>query len=470
MNTYIAVDFGASNGRVIAGTIVNGVVELQELHRFPNKPVRLGERLYWNFLTLFEEMKTGLRIAAQRGLNINGIGIDTWGVDYGYIDRYGQLAGNPVSYRDITSKEDMWMVLDEMNRVYHYKRTGIQPMEINTLFRLAGDAEKCLDMPDLMGTLLFMPDLFSHFLCGSTDVEYTIASTSEMLNARTRKWEKRMMESLNIYTDVLGDIIEPGTIRGQLTEDVAQELGLSQVDVIAVGSHDTASAVIAVPTIAPTAAFLSSGTWSLLGTVLDEPITNTAARRAGFSNEGGVGGKIRFLQNITGLWILQRLMAQWEIKGEAVTYDQILSEATASTCESVILVDDPVFQNPESMEATIIEHCTAIGQPLPQTRGDMVKCVLQSLAQRYKQGIEQMNSLLPHPITQLHVIGGGSRNNLLNQLTANATGLPVYAGPVEATATGNILVQALAKGELKSMEELKEVAIRSANPQMFIPK
>lgn len=469
MNTYIAVDFGASNGRVIAGSIVNGAVELQELHRFPNKPVKLGNELYWNFLSLFEEMKTGLRIAAKRGLNINGIGIDTWGVDYAYVNRCGNLASNPVSYRNVTSKRDMNMVLRHMHPSYHYKRTGIQPMPINTLFRLAGDADRRYNVPSEGDTLLFMPDLFSYFLCGSANVEYTIATTSDMFNTRLWQWEKKMMGSLGIDTNVLPPIVTPGTIRGQLTEEMARELGLPRVDVIAVASHDTASAVAALPTTDPTAAFLSSGTWSLLGAVTDRLITTLATERLGFSNEGAIDEKICFLQNITGLWILQRLMAQWQEKGDAPTYDEILPQAEASFNQSIINVDDPAFKNPDDMEAAIIRKCRDGNQPIPQTRADIVKCVLRSLALRYRQGIEQLNSVLPEPITQLHIIGGGSRNSLLNQLTANITCLPVYAGPVEATAIGNILVQALAKGEIKDMQELKEIAVRSANPKLFMP-
>ncbi len=469
-NTYIAVDFGASNGRVIAGTLVNGIVEMQELHRFPNKPVKLDELWYWNFLSLFDEMKTGLRIAGQQGLKLNGIGIDTWGVDYGFISRHGELFGNPDSYRNYPNRSWEYMLEGIVDPREHYKRTGIQPMAINTLFRIMDVSVdyRCLRYENY--NLMFMPDLFSYFLCGGNSVEYTIASTSELVNAHTRKWEKKLIDKLDIPSNLFLDIIDPGTVRGRLFEDVAEELGLPRIDVIAVGSHDTASAVVAVPTTEPTAAFLSSGTWSLLGTVLNKPITSAAARRAGFSNEGGVGGKIRFLQNIPGLWILQRLMAEWSGKDGELSYDEILAEAKESTNKSIIFVDDSAFQNPEKMEVAIIRHCKNNEQPVPETRADMVKCVLQSLALRYKQGIEQMNKLLSQPITQLHIIGGGSRNSLLNQLTANATGLPVYAGPVEATAMGNILVQAWAKGEIDTFEELKATVIRSVKTEIYYPE
>ena len=298
---------------------------------------------------------------------------------------------------------------------------------------------------ELADKLLFMPDLFSFFLTGVANNEYCIASTSEMLDARKRTWNYPLIDSLGLPERLFGEIVMPGTVRGKLKADIAEEIGMNgEVDVVAVGSHDTASAVFAVPAVTggvnTRKAFLSSGTWSLLGVELDEPILTEEARLAGFTNEGGVGGKIRFLQNITGLWILQQLIAQWKERGEDAEYETLITAAENAEIDSIIRVDDEVFQSPLNMEKAIADYC-----------------ILKSLAQRYKQGVTQLNSLLPSPVTQLHIIGGGCRNRLLNRLTEEALGIPVYAGPVEATAIGNILVQALACGEIKTRDEITEI-------------
>lgn len=469
-NTYIAVDFGGGSGRVIAGIITNGRIELNEIHRFTNRQIKAGNYLYWDFLSLFEEMKTGLRIAAQKGYKVNGIGIDTWGVDYGLIDKSGKLISNPVCYRDCRTEnlpEEIFHFIDESA---HYAQTGIQVMNINTLFQLYSQIKANDPQLQIADKLLFMPDLFSYYLTGVANNEYCIASTSELLEARTKTWAEELIKQTGIPRHILGKIVQPGTIRGKLTKEIAIETGLGEVDVIAVGSHDTASAVIAVPTLEKDSAFLSSGTWSLLGAETDEAILTEEARLAGFTNEGGVGGKIRFLQNITGLWILQRLMNEWKNRGEDIDYDQIIEEATQVKPQTVIFVDNSCFNNPDNMEKAIRDYCFKNNQPVPVTRGEMVRCVLESLAYRYKQGVDSLNKCLPKPVKQLYIIGGGCRNKLLNQLTANYLGIPVYAGPVEATAIGNILVQAWAKNELSSLEELKQTVINSIQPQSYYPE
>jgi Sugar (pentulose and hexulose) kinases len=469
-NTYLAIDFGAGSGRVIAGSIINGKIELHEIHRFPNRQIKVGKHIYWDFLSLFEEMKTGLRIAAQRGLQVNGIGIDTWGVDYGLIDKAGNLIGNPVCYRDARTNglpEEVFRFVDEST---HYAETGIQVMPINTLFQLYSQVKANDPQLQLADKLLFMPDLFSYFLTGVSNNEYCIATTSELLDAQSKTWAKNLIEQTGIPNHLLGAIIQPGTVRGKLLKEVALETGLGEVDVIAVGSHDTASAVIAVPTLEKDSAFLSSGTWSLLGAEVDEPILTEEAKQNGFTNEGAVGGKIRFLQNITGLWILQRLMTEWAERGEVTNYDQIIGEAAQVKCQTTIFVDDSSFSNPDSMENAIRDYCRRNNQTVPSTRGEIVRCVLESLAYRYKQGIDCLNKCLPRPVKQLHIIGGGCKNKLLNQLTANCLGIPVHTGPVEATAIGNILVQAWAKKELSSLEELKTTIINSIQPEIYYPE
>lgn len=462
MNTYLAVDFGGGSGRIMAGSIDQGVLKLEEVCRFPNRQIRLGKHTYWDFLSLFEEMKNGLRQAVLKGYSVKSIGIDTWGVDFGLIDKDGNLLGNPVCYRDPRTDGLPEELFTPGDLSAHYAEAGIQVMSINTLFQLYSmkkSDDAALKMAD---KLLFMPDLFSYYLTGTANNEYCIASTSELLDARKRDWNRSLIEKLGLSQSLFGEIVMPGTLRGKVKEDIRQETGLSEeVDVIAVGSHDTASAVFAVPgTEKKHRAFLSSGTWSLLGVETDHPILSEEARKAGFTNEGGVGGKIRFLQNITGLWMLQRLIGQWKERGENTDYDFLIQAAEQADIASIVDVDDKTFQSPMDMEAAIAEYCRAQNCPVPASQGEYVRCVLQSLAQRYKQGIEQLNRLLPSPVEQLHIVGGGSKNRLLNRLTSEALGIPVYAGPVEATAIGNILVQALAKGEITDRSEIKEIYLK----------
>lgn len=459
MNAYLAVDFGGGSGRVMAGTIDQGVLKLEEVYRFPNRQVRMGNHIYWDFLSLFEEMKNGLRQAVLKGYSVKSIGIDTWGVDFGLIDKDGNLLGNPVCYRDSRTDGLPEELFDEAESSAHYAQAGIQMMSINTLFQLYSMKKSDDALLEVADRLLFMPDLFSYYLTGVANNEYCIASTSELLDARTRTWNHSLIEKIGLPQHLFGEIVMPGTVRGKLKPEIREEIGLSEeVEVIAVGSHDTSSAVYAVPvTKCDCSAFLSSGTWSLLGVEVQQPILTEDARKAGFTNEGGVGGKIRFLQNITGLWMLQCLIGQWKERGEETDYEYLISSAEAADISSVIDVDDKSFQNPMDMETTIADYCREHSLRVPDTQGEYVRCILQSLAQRYKRGIEQLNSLIPHPVEQLHIVGGGCRNRLLNHLTAEALGIPVYAGPVEATAIGNILVQALTKGDIKSRSEIKEI-------------
>jgi rhamnulokinase len=343
-------------------------------------------------------------------------------------------------------------------------------MEINTLPQLL--SIKGTAQLESAQHLLFMPDLFSYFLTGNATNEYCIASTSDLLDAKKREWSLETIKALGLPEHIFGKIVMPGTVRGTLRADIAEETGLGEVKVVAVGSHDTASAVAAVPAVEGdgTMAFLSSGTWSLLGVELPEPILTEEARKAEFTNEGGVGGRIRFLQNITGLWILQRLMAEWKERGEEQSFGQLLPEAEKACIDSIIPVADAAFMNPASMEKAICEYCQQSGQQVPSTKGELTRCLLQSLATKYKEAISGVNNLLPEPLKRLHIIGGGSQNELLNQLTANALGVPVWAGPVEATAMGNILVQAMAAGEVADLASLRKVVRNSVTPKIFEPK
>lgn len=466
---YLAADFGGGSGRVIAGWLEDGKLTMEEIHRFGNRQVRLGDHVYWDFPALFEDMKAGLKKAASKGYEVESIGVDTWGVDFGLIDRDGQLLGNPVCYRDARTAGMTEKLFETLNPTEHYATTGIQVMEINTLAQLL--SIKGTAQLEAAEHLLFMPDLFSYFLTGKATNEYCIASTSELLDAKRREWSWETIEALGLPKRIFGDIVMPGTVRGELRKDIAEETGLKDVKVIAVGSHDTASAVAAVPAIEGDGpvAFLSSGTWSLLGIELPEPILTEEARQAEFTNEGGVGGRIRFLQNITGLWILQRLMAEWKERGEEQTFGELLPAAAQASISSIIPVADAAFTNPPSMEKAISDYCRQSNQPVPQTKGEFVRCLFQSLAKKYKDAIEGVNGLLPESLKRLHIIGGGSQNGLLNQFTADALGIPVWAGPVEATAMGNILVQAMAAGEVADLAELREVVRRSVTPKVFKP-
>lgn len=448
-NTFLAADFGGGSGRVLAGYVQDGRLVLEEIHRFGNRQVRIGRHVYWDFPALFEDMKEGIRKAARRpDLCIKSIGIDTWGVDFGFVDAQGNLLGLPVCYRDERTEGLCAEFIASHDVKAHYAMAGIQMMDINSIYQLIAMQREGSPLLHCAAHLLFTPDLFSFFLTGEANCEYTIASTSELIDARSRSWNYALIDALGLRRNMFPPIVMPGTIRGHLTPEVAADLGLTtDVAVIAVGSHDTQSASYASAYKVQQAgtegltAFLSSGTWSLLGVAIDEPVLTEEARLAGCSNEGAVGGKINFLQNITGLWFLQRLMAEWEKRGEDVGFDIILPAAEAASISTIVDVDDPTFANPRSMEQAIADYCHAHSQQAPATIGETVRVVLQSLAHRYAEGIRHFNALLPQPITAINIIGGGSRNALLNRLTAEATGLPVIAGPVEATGIGNILLQ-----------------------------
>lgn len=441
-NVYLACDFGGGSGRVLAGyKDENGDLQLEEVFRFRNRQVRIGKHVYWDFPSLFEDMKQGIRMAAQReDFHIVSIGIDTWGVDFGFIDAEGNLLGLPVCYRDERTNGLCAEFCSTHDVKEHYGKAGIQMMDINSIYQLIAMQKEYSPILDAEGArLLFTPDLFSFFLTGVPNCEYSIATTSELVDAKKRDWNYELIDSLGLRREMFPPIVMPGTVRGCLTEAVAEDLGLTtDVKVVAVGSHDTQSASYVVP---EGYAFLSSGTWSLLGIALDEPVLTEEARLAGCSNEGGVGGKINFLQNITGLWFLQRLMAEWKEQGENVEFDVILPAAEKADIKTIVDVDDPQFANPRNMQEAITNYCEEHKLQVPGSIGETVRVVLQSLAQRYAKGISDFNKLLPQPITKINIIGGGSRNQLLNRLTAEATGLEVIAGPVEATGIGNIMVQ-----------------------------
>jgi len=466
---YLAVDFGAGSGRVMLGALED-TLKLREVHRFPNLQISVLGRMHWDILRLFFELEQGLAMTAGLGhRSVDGIGVDTWGVDFGLLGRGDTLLGNPVCYRDSRTDGMMDLAFKKISKDAIYRSTGIQFLQLNTVFQLLSMVESHDPLLDAAEKLLFMPDLFHFLMTGNTVTEYTIATTSQLLNAKTCKWEPELFESLNIPADIMQDIVAPGTGLGPLLPEIVRETGL-KANVIASASHDTASAVAAVPAGKGSWAYLSSGTWSLIGVETDKPIISVESVKGNFTNEGSVAGRIRFLKNVTGLWLLEECRRQWD-KTEKRNYDVLLGEAgQAGPFRSLINPDDGRFLNPPDMPTAIAGFCRETGQPVPETQGQFVRCILESMALKYRIVIHNLESLLGRKLDCLHIVGGGSRNSLLNQFTADATGLPVYAGPVEATAIGNILMQAVACRKLDSIEEGRDLVRLSFPMTTYEPK
>lgn len=435
---FIAADFGAGSGRVIVGTwlAASKTIELEEIHRFGNEQKMMDGHLRWDFEALFNELKTGLKKAfAKYGDEIKSIGIDTWGVDYGLLDKEGRLIANPICYRDDRTKGMMDAAFQKMPKEEFFQHAANQFMEINTAFQLMSET-------DLQHAerLLFMPDLFNYFLTGKCYNEFTIASTSQLLNTKTHQWDDVIFERLNLPKRLMQEIIYPGTVIGELTAELAAEVG-GNAKVVAIGSHDTASAVASIKDDGSDWAFISSGTWSLMGTPSKEPIISKEALESDFTNEGMTDGRIRFLKNITGLWLIQQLVKEWEQEGYKCDYSELVKEAEHSSLDSSFDVDDARFMNPEKMSEAIVSYLKEENQELPITKGDFMRCVCISLAKKYAEVKTQMERCTNKKINKIYIVGGGSKNQLLNRLTAEYTGCEVIRGEVEATAMGNVLVQ-----------------------------
>lgn len=442
---YVAVDLGASNGRVIVATLQSQRLELEEIWRFENKPISLHGRMFWDFLSLFDNVKTGLKLAFSKyGDEITSIGVDTWGVDYGLIGRNGHLLSNPVCYRDSRTNGMVEEVLVKIDKSELYQRTGLQTMQINTLFQLLSSVTQEPDIIQCADKLLFMPDLFNYFLTGKAVNEYTEATTSQLFNPRDKAWDISLFESLGIPM-LMQNMVFPPTLLGMLSPHLVEELG-GNAQVVAVGSHDTASAVVAANM--PGAAFISSGTWSLMGVKIDDPILTKTAFEKDFSNEGIGMGKIGFLKNITGLWLLQSLVREWKESGSWVSYESLLAEASRSSCLSTIDVDDARLVNPIRMSDVIDLMCRETEQEVPCSMADYAMLVCRSLACKYSQVKQELEECIGQQINIIQVIGGGSQNELLNRLTAEACCCQVVAGPVEATAIGNVITQAIGMGDI----------------------
>jgi rhamnulokinase len=469
---YLAFDFGAESGRAIVGLLDGGRLSLEEVHRFPNKPIQVLGHLHWNILSLYEELKKGIALAVQKGHgDIQSIGVDTWGVDFGLIGKNNEFLGFPFTYRDSRTRGAMQKVFEIISRKEIFASTGIQFMQFNSLFQLYSAMINNRELIRVCDRLLFMPDLFNFLLTGISCSEYTIASTSQMLNAERREWDEKIFKRIGMPLNIMAPIIQPGTVIGTLSQDVSKEVGLKrEIDVVAVGCHDTASAVAAVPERNDDWAYLSSGTWSLIGVETDRPIINDDSLANDFTNEGGVGNKIRFLRNVMGLWLLQETRKGWYKNGETISYNEMIGLAsTTQELKCLVNPDDALFLNPPDMSDAIIQYCRKHHQPIPMSKGEFVRCIFESLALKYKEIIEKIRIITKKKIEKLHIVGGGSQNEMLNQITSDATGIPVIAGPVEATAIGNILVQAIAKGKIESLQEGRKLVADSFQLKTYLP-
>ena len=469
--TVVAVDLGASSGRVMAGRVGTDRLDLLEVHRFANGPVRIGPTLHWDVLGLYREVLHGLSVAAREH-DLAGIGIDSWAVDYGLLDASGALLGNPVHYRDDRTEGVRERVLKTVSADELYAVTGLQQLPFNTIYQLVsalGTAQ--LQVAD---RLLLIPDLLGYWLTGQVGAEATNASTTALYDVRSRTWATHLAERVGIPTRLLPPLREAGDVVGKLLPEVVADLGLhAAIPVVAVGSHDTASSVVAVPA-APGGrfAYISSGPWSLVGVELDSPVLTAAAQQANFTNEGGVDGRIRFLRNVMGLWILQECLRTWTTEGDAPDLDELLRQAAhAPSFVSLVDPDAPGFLAPGAMPERLAQACRVAGQPTPAGRAEMVRAILESLALAYRRTIRAVQELSGREVEVIHIVGGGSRNELLCQLTADACGLPVLAGPVEASALGNVLVQARTLGaHLPDLESMRALVAGTHDVRRYEPQ
>jgi len=467
---YLAVDLGASSGRVVLGAFDGERLTFEEIHRFDNRPVALGGRLYWNALTLFEEIKAAIRLGTQRGVRLDAAGIDTWGVDFALLGRGGELLEMPRHYRDPRTRGLMERVFERVPRREVYERTGIQFMPLNTLYQLLAVARGETPLLEAADRLLFMPDLFAYWLTGQRNTERTIASTSQMMNTRSGAWDAEFLDRLDLPARLLPPIRDTGTVAGTLLPEVSDECGQPGLRLIHTACHDTAAAVAAAPAAGNDWAYISSGTWSLVGVERNEPLITPEAMDANFTNEAGVAGTTRFLRNVAGLWLVQECQRTWACQGTEHSYESLIALAEAAEpLRSFVDPDTPRFADPGDMPARIREACREASLPVPESPGQVVRCALESLAMKYRHVLATLGRITGRRIAVLHVVGGGSRNRLLNQWTADATGLPVVAGPVEATAVGNLLVQALGRGRIGTLADLRRIVAASGELQRYEP-
>jgi rhamnulokinase len=470
--TYLAVDLGAESGRTMVGSLDDKHFTLTETHRFANVPVRLPDGLHWDVLRLWSEIKAGIGISSAKiEGNLESIGLDTWGVDFALLDHQGALLSNPFHYRDERTDGMLEEAFQRMPRAEVFAHTGIQFMQINTLYQLLAMVMQKSSLFDIAKTFVTIPDLFNYWLSGEITNEFTNATTTQCFDPRKRGWSQPVLGAMNIPSHLFQPITEPGTLIGTLLPRLAEETGVGEVQIVVSACHDTGSSVVAVPAQNQDFAWLSSGTWSILGAEVMAPCVNGKALEYNFTNEGGVSGTWRLSKNIMGLWIIQECKRTWAHQGEDLSYDEITRlSAEAKPLLAVIDPDDDRFFHPGDMPERIRAYCAATNQTVPETKGEVLRVVLESLALKYRWVLERLEELAGKRFDPIHIIGGGTKNRLLNQFTADATCRTVITGPVEATAIGNVLMQAIGLKHLSSLEEAREVVSLSFTPEVYEPK
>lgn len=471
MKKYLAFDLGAGSGRSIIGSLNNGKLSIEELTRFNNEMTLVRGHYHWDIYKLFEELKTGLKAFVKKeNASPDCIAVDTWGVDFGLLAEDGNLLGIPYAYRDSRTDGMMEAFFQLVPREKVYEATGIQFMQLNSLFQLYAAKKMNNSWLNHATDLLFIPDLLNYFFTGIKKTEFSFATTSQLFNPVKKNWESSLFEAMKVPVTIMQDIIMPGNILGPVSKSVAEETGSSMIPVASVASHDTGSAVAAVPATGKNWAYLSSGTWSLMGIEVTAPIINIKSLQYNFTNEGGVDGTIRFLKNITGMWLLQQCKKSWS-EAREYTYEELISLAQKEKhFQSFVDTDAHELMNPQDMPQAIQAYCQKTHQPVPDSIGKMVRCIFDSLAMKYKFVLEQLRELSPYPIEVLHIIGGGSKNTYLNQLVSNALGIPVIAGPAEATAIGNIMMQARATNQVQSLADMRMIISASFECVTFYPQ
>lgn len=468
---FLAFDLGAESGRAIIGHFDGERLQLEVEHRFPNTPVQIHDALHWDVLRLYQEMLTGLHQCAAKHETIDSIGIDTWGVDFALLGRGNVLLGNPRHYRDPHTEGVMEQAFEKVSRAKIFEQTGIQFMRLNSLFQLLALQKGLSPLLDVAESFLMIPDLFNFFLTGVKANEFTNVSTTQMYDPTAKNWAYGLLQALELPTQILGTIVQPGTVLGPVRTNVAQETGCASIPVIAPATHDTGSAVAGAPAQGESWAYISSGTWSLMGVEIGSPLLTHATQKYNFTNEGGVNGTIRLLKNVMGLWLVQQCRRTWEKQGVAYDYGKLTELAVAaSPFVSVVNPDDESFILPVDMPQAIANYCEKTGQPVPKDPGAFIRCALESLALRYRWVLERLEELTGKRLDVIHVVGGGCQNRLLCQLTADACNREVHAGPIEATAIGNVVMQAVGLGVIGSLEQAREVIRESFPVEEYQPR
>lgn len=470
LKRVLAIDIGASSGRAILGEFDGKKIQLKEVHRFLNEPVNVLGTTYWDVLRLFHEIKQGIIKAKIHG-GFDFIGIDTWGVDFGLLDKRGKLLENPVHYRDLRTKGMIEKAFEKLSANEFYENTGIQFMELNTVFQLLSLKENRRELLERADTLLFMPELLGYMLTGEKGCEYSIATTSQLVDINTKTWSDKVLDALELPKRILPEIKQPGTMLGMLTPEICEECGIESKPVISVCGHDTQSAITAVPCPSGDFAFLSSGTWSLFGTETDNPIINEMTFKTNITNEGGYGESVGFLKNIIGLWLIQESRRHWGRQGEEYSYAQLEKLALAAEpMRCFIDPDSPEFVSMGDIPSRVREFCKRTGQYVPSSVGEVMRCIYESLAMKYKYTFENLQACTGKKFPVIHVIGGGTKDTLLCQLTANSCEVPVSAGPVEATVIGNVLVALLSSGAIENISQAREIVLESEEIKTYLPE